>query len=183
MPPPSCGNMHIPPNVSGNSHTMNYNDLIYQSKAPLNFYIGIIGVCLITIIFGLKIPFPEFLIYPGIVFGLWFVTISRYACRIQIYHDKIIVNYLGFWHKNRVIKLENQINLDIRTPLWSFNLNYESEILRNYIFYDALIFEDVYHKFNEVRINVRVGQFDKIARTIYGILASKNIQSFKQNSR
>ncbi len=179
MPPRPGGNMHIPPNVSGNfgenSFKMKNAEIIYQSKNPINFYIGLITVLLMAIYFGLKIPFPEFMIYPGLVFILWFITISRYACRVQIYEDRILVKYIGFWHLDKVIELKNQISMTIRTPIWSFNLNHDSETFRGHIFYDSIVFEDINHNYQEVRINTRIGQLSKVVKVLRAILRKSPI--------
>jgi len=149
---------------------MKNTEIIYQSKNPINFYIGLITILLMAIYFGLKIPFPEFIIYPGLVSILWFITISRYACRVQIYEDKILVRYIGFWHKDKVIELKYQISMAIRTPIWSLNLNHDSETFRAHIFYDSIVLEDINHNYSVVRINTRIGQLNKVVSTLRAIL-------------
>ncbi len=154
---------------------LNNTEIIYQSKSPINFYIGLITVLLMTIYFGLKIPFPEFLIYPGLVFTLWFITISRYACKVEIYQDKIFVKYNGFWHKDKYLELKNQISMTIRTPVWSLNLYHHSETFRGHIFYDSIVFEDINHDYQEVRINIRIGQLNKVVAPLRDILSKSAI--------
>lgn len=138
------------------------NKINYSTNYPIAFYVGILIVAAIFINTLLRIQFPDSLLYPSIVFILWFATISRYSCKVTLYNDKLVVKYLLFWHKDIEINLSELKVHKVRTSYWSFNFDYDTNSFRGYIFYDQVTLTNKKNEKQIIRINTRIGKFGKL---------------------
>jgi hypothetical protein len=137
------------------------NKPIFQSKSPLAFYVGLAISLFMLVYFLINIAFPDSLIYPSIIFILWFLTISRFSGRLIIYRDKVLIKYLGFWHTDKVILLFDKKQMRIRQSGWNFSNRYDSDLIRGHIFFDTIYLIDTMNKVDSIRINTRVGQLNQ----------------------
>ncbi len=137
-------------------------DIIYTAKSPISFYIGIIVIIAFAISTVTQIKFPDSLIYPSIVGLLWFISISKFACRVIVSKNKLIVKYLAFWHSDKEIDLSQIKSLTVKTSYWSFNMRHDTNMFREYIFYDEITLTDINRKKHKLQINSRIGSLNKL---------------------
>ena len=145
-------------------------DIIYTAKSPISFYIGIIVIVAFAISTITQIDFPDSLIYPSIVGLLWFVSISKFACRVIVSKNKLIVKYLAFWHSDREIDLSQIKSLKVKTSYWSFNMRHDTNMFREYIFYDEITLTDLKDKNHRLQINSRIGSLNKVIDTLNSVI-------------
>lgn len=134
---------------------------IFQSKTPIAFFVGLAISLYLLIVCVVKIDFPDSLIYPIVVFGLWFLTISRFSGKLIIYQDKILLKYSGFWHRDEEISLLDKKQIKIKQSAWNFNSRYDYEIMRGHIFYDTIFLIDQLNNVTSIKVNTRIGQLYK----------------------
>lgn len=147
-------------------------DIIYKAKSPISFYVGITVIVAFAISTITQIEFPDSLIYPSIVGLLCFVSISKFACRVIVTKNKLIVNYLAFWHSDREIDLSQIKSLKVKTSYWSFNMRHDTNMFREYIFYDEITLIDIKDKEHRLQINSRIGSLNKVIDTLDSVTAS-----------
>lgn len=136
--------------------------LLFKSKPPILFYVSFLIIVFNVLFLIIKeMPIEGFFIYPPIIALLLFATFARYACIVEIYDDKLIVKYLSFWNKDKVINLKESFIIDLKKNYWSFDPRYNNETFRAQIFYDTLFFIKENCK-ETIRINTRWGHFNKM---------------------
>ncbi|WP_430811651.1 MULTISPECIES: hypothetical protein [unclassified Carboxylicivirga] len=150
------------------------NKPIYTSKTPISFVIGSLISVVCYVFFIIKVEFPDSLIYPTIIFGFWFFTISHYACRLKIFSDKIVVEYIAFWIPNTEINLTDKNKIDVRLNYWSFSSRYSGHWHKEYICYDQIDFINKENESERLKINVRIGQSNKVYDTLEKLIRNNN---------
>lgn len=145
-------------------------DIIYKAKSPISFYVGLKVIVAFAIITIVQIEFPDSLIYPSIVGLLWFVSISKFACRVIVSNNKLIIKYLAYWHSNKEIDLSQIKSIKVKTSYWSFNMRHDTNMFREYIFYDEIILTDLKDNEHRLQINSRIGSLNKLIDKINSVI-------------
>lgn len=150
------------------------NNLLFRSNLPLLLYLSLLIIAtnfIFLVVNGM--PLEGLFVYPFIISLLLFSTIAAFACKVEIYTDRLKIRYFFPWHKNKCIVLKKSIKIDVTRSLWSFDSHYKSEAFRDYIFYDTirLTLDDTT---SVLKINARFGHTHKIIKILDDISKGKD---------
>lgn len=140
--------------------------LLLKTKYPLSIYM-IFMIMGLELFFLINSSIDKILFYSIITFLFFYVFLGRYACKVIVFEDKVVVRYFFFWYKNICIDLNNVNSIDYAKGFYDFT---DEKLLGGFYnfpkyCYDKLLFKTSTEEI-EVFINTRVFCFNKLYRVI-----------------
>src|SRR5690606_15723282 len=145
---------------------------IYKTNYPLNSYLLLI-ILVVEGVFMIGFPISMILFYIAGTFLLFYILFSRYACKVTIYDNRILVQYFFFWEKNVCLLFEEISEVDYAKGF--YDLVDDKALGGLYGFprycYDQLIFKKKSSEI-EILVNTRIGTFGKMFSNLREIVAA-----------
>lgn len=121
-------------------------------------------------------PILKIAFYLLLTFFFLYVFLARYACRVKVYDNEIMVKYFFFWDNDLIISLSDVSEVDFNKGFYDLYSDKTSGGL--YVFpkycYDTLFLKNKNGVIVSVKINTRMLTFNKIVSTVGNILNEKN---------
>jgi hypothetical protein len=157
-------------------YKLNEQVISLNTRIPIMYYLWIIISVSFFIYFLLNnMIFWGSCFYTAIISLLFFITFSRYSCRVFIRKDELVVHYL-FPSKSKIsIKLETINNYSVEKGFydWLSDTNRADYFL---LCYDSISIKGVDNKKIEFRVNTRIGDFKKIRKALDLTIKLKNLK-------
>jgi hypothetical protein len=95
------------------------NMVLMKTKYPLSVYV-ILMIMAVELYVFIYSPIVKMLFYFVLTFLLLYAFFSRYACKVILYEDKVLVKYFFFWDKDICIPLGKFVGVDYYKGFYDF---------------------------------------------------------------
>lgn len=136
--------------------------ILVKTKYPLSVYL-ILMIMAAELYFSINSSIGKMIFYFLITFLLLYVFLSRYACKVTLYEDKILIKYFFFWDKDICLYLNKFDGIDYSKGFYDF---VDNKMLGGFFNFPKYCYDKIVLKSSneevEVFINTRLFFFKKL---------------------